>query len=445
MKPIMLFTVFLALLSHAFTQTEERVSEKNVRIAIPELKYKFNASGTHYIKASLLGQTWVRYSEMNPGTMIYDSPADAYMDIGLRRLRFSMWAQITDKLFFYTQFGQNNFSFLSKRHTGAFFHDAVTEYNILPQLSVGGGLTGWNGLSRYASPSIGSMVTLDAPLYQQVTNGVSDQFVRKLSVYAKGQLGKLDYRLSIASPMAVQNSVVALPAISEDATYSATAPKLQSQTYIFWQFFDKESNTLPYMAGTYLGKKKILNIGAGYIHQKEAMWHLNTDSDTVLTDMLLLGADIFLDLPLSEKGNTLTVYAAFNHLDFGPNHLRNVGVMNPATGTQGTASFNGAGVGFPMIGTGAVLYGQAGYKFRDRLTGEGTLQPFLAGQFARFEKLNDPMLMLEAGLNWLIHGTHNGKLSLCYQSRPVFEQQSNEHVKLSSRKGMTVVQYQISL
>ena len=34
--------------------------------------------------------------------------------------------------------------------------------------------------------------------------------------------------------------------------------------YIKWQFFDKESNVMAQNQGAYLGKKKVLAIGAGF-------------------------------------------------------------------------------------------------------------------------------------------------------------------------------------
>ena len=415
------------------------------KLVIPELKHTFNASGSHYVKATVVAQTWARYSDMNPGTLIYDTPTSSYTDIGIRRLRISTWAQVTDRVFVYAQFGQNNFNFLSKRYTGAFFHDAITEFKVAPQLSIGGGLTGWGGLSRFSSPAVGSVLGIDVPLYQQVTNGITDQFLRKLSIYAKGQIGKLDYRIALTSPMAAQNSSVALPAISKDANFSLAAPKLQTQAYLYWQFFDKENNTLPYTTGTYLGKKKILNLGAGFIHQKDAMWYLNSSNDTTSTDMLLLGVDLFLDMPMNKNGSAISAYLAYNNYNLGPNYVRNLGVMNPATGVYGNGTFNGSGVAFPMVGTGQTLYGQVGYKFKNGLLGTGTLLPYASVQYSQWKKLNDPMILLEGGVNWLIHGTHNAKITLAYQSRPVFELTTSGDYSTSTRKGMLTMQYQISL
>jgi hypothetical protein len=419
------------------------------KIVVPELRYKLNASGSHYFKATFVSQIWVRYSEMNPGSKIYDTPVNSYTDIGIRRLRIQAFGQLTNRIFFYTQFGENNFNFLSKRGVGSYFHDALTEYRIIPQLTIGAGLTGWSGLARFASPGVASIMGIDAPLYQQATNGATDQFLRKLSVYVKGQIGRLDYRAALTSPMAYQNTVASaapLP-IGKDSQFSLAAPRLQTQAYLFWQFFDKEADVLPYTTGTYLGKKKVFNIGAGFIHQEAAMWHLNTAAgDTVNTDMLLLGVDAFLDIPVNENGCAVSAYLAYNNYDMGPGYLRNSAPMNPATGVDPAASFNGAGTAFPMIGTGQTVYGQLGYKLKDKLLGDsGTLMPYVTAQYARLKKLDDPMLLFSGGLNWLIHGTHQGKLTLDYQSRPIFQANSAGELLETSRKGMLTLQYQISL
>jgi hypothetical protein len=410
---------------------------------IPEMKYSWN-NNKQYIKFMAVNQIWLRYSQMNPGTEIDKHAVSNYTDVGIRRLRFSVLAQLTNRLFFYTQFGQNNFNFLSKRNTGAFFHDATTEYKCLPQLQIGAGLTGWSGLARFASPAVGSVMGIDVPLYQQVTNGVNDQFLRKLSVYAKGQISRLDYRLALSSPMTIANSLVEINPISQNAEFSLLPPKLQTQGYVFWQFLDKESNTLPYTTGTYLGKKKIVNLGAGWIHQKNAMWNLNDDNDTVMHDMFLLGADLFVDLPIGKKGAALSSYLAYTNYNLGPNYVRNVGVMNPANGTDGSV-FNGSGVAFPMIGTGHTFYWQGGYKFKnDLLPQGGTFMPYASVQIGDYNRLNDLMFMWNAGLNYFIHGTHAGKLTLEYQSRPVFDDVAGDLVAIS-RKGMAVLQFQIAL
>jgi len=410
-----------------------------------QLKFNLTEDGKEYIRFTFLNQVWLRYTDANPGTTVNGTAQSQIFDIGLRRTRMQLYGRVSPRVFFYTQFGLNNFTYNSKQFSGAFFHDAVTEFTVHEKwLSIGAGLTGWSGLSRYASPSVGSILSLDAPLYQQSTNGVNDQFLRKLSVYAKGKIGKLDYRFALSKPMAIQNAVASVGALSSVSDFALTPPKLQTQGYVMYQFLDQEDNTIPYSVGTYLGKKRVFNIGLGFIYQPQAMWKLNSLADTVFSQMLQMGIDVFYDAPLNkEKGNAITAYCAFNLFDFGTNYIRNVGVMNPANGVNSNGSFSGSGNSFPMIGSGNTLYLQVGYLFKKELIGKGTIQLYGASQYASYDRLNDNMLMFEGGLNWLIEGTHNSKISINAQSRPVFKIQSDGSITSTQRKGMIQLQYQI--
>lgn len=412
-----------------------------------QIRLNLSEDGKEFIKFTFLNQTWVRYTDANPGTLVNGYSHQQIFDIGLRRTRMQLFGQISPRVFFYTQFGMNNFTYNSKQFQGAFFHDAVTEFKVHDKmLSIGGGLTGWSGLSRYSSPSVGSILTLDAPLYQQTTNGINDQFLRKLSVYAKGKLGKLDYRIAITKPMATQNAVAPISALNLHSDFSPEPAKLQSQGYFMYQFLDQEDNLIPYTTGSYLGKKKIVNLGAGFVYQPDAMWNLTTAGDTAHSDMLLLGADVFLDIPLNaDKQNALTSYVAFNYMNLGPDYVRNSGVMNPANGVNASGTFNGAGNAFPMIGTGSTLYVQLAYLMKKELIGKGTLQFFGATQLSSFDRLQDPAAMYEFGFNWLIQGTHNSKISLNYQGRPVFNTAPDGTVNYSHHRGMIQMQYQIMI
>lgn len=420
-------------------------AQNPVKTSVLELKKNFNESGSHYIKATVVGQFWTRYTEMNPGTTLDGFALGSTTDFGIRRLRFNVWSQLSDRVFFYAQFGQNNFNYTSKLYTGAFFHDAVAEFKVHPKmLSFGTGLTGWSGLSRFAAPSAGSILGVDAPLYQQVTNGITDQFLRKLSVYAKGKLWKLDYRLIISKPMLASNSSVSIGTLNQNAaTYSLRPQKMQTQGYLNYQFFDQEDNTLGYMAGSYHGNKKILNIGAGWIQQNNALWRLGTSNDTINENMLLLNADVFMELPLSDKKNTISAYVAYSDYHLGQNYVRNLGVMNPANGVNGNGTFNGAGDAYPILGTGQTLFTQIAYKFKDNLLKTlGTLQIYGQVQISNLQGLKDQMQCYEGGVNWLISGNHRSKLTLAVQSRPVF---SNTDKTELSRKGMFIMQYQIAI
>lgn len=434
MKKLIVTIASVLLQATAFAQNGNKINE---------LRLNLNADGSHFVKATFANQTWVRFTDTNPGTTLDGYDVKNLFDIGLRRTRFQLFGKVHDRVFFYAQIGQNNLSFNGTRKAGLFVHDALGEIELAKEVvSVGAGLTAWSGLSRFASASIANQLAFDAPLYQQATNDVNDQFLRKYSVYAKGKIRKLDYRLAVSKPMTLKNSTVQDITLSENSKFAPTPPKPQFQGYFMLQLKDRESNLTPYNGGTYLGQKDILTVGAGFITQKDAMWH-QEGTETRFENMKLWSADVFYEHPLNKaQGNAVTVYAAYSITDFGKNYVRNLGVMNPANGVNAKAAFNGAGNAFPMMGTGSTLFVQAGYLFGKNLLGKmGTLQPYADVQYSRFDLLKDTMAMYEAGLNWLIDG-QRAKMSVGYQSRPVY---GGRDYRVTGRRGMSVAQLQVSI
>lgn len=423
---------------------------------LQEMKLKLNEDGSHYLKSTFLNQVWLRYNQSNPGTLVLGQPTDQTVDIGLRRTRLQFFGQLTDHVFFYTQFGQNNFNYLSGQNatnTGnrkfqAFFHDALGEYKVWKgndRLFLGGGLTIANGLSRFSQPSVSSIMTMDVPVFAQATVDQTDEFSRKLSVYARGQVGRLDYRLVLSDPFPITSNGSPAPVLNSSATFAQMGHHKQYQGFFAYNFFDKESHVTPYMTGTYLGKKKVFNVEAGFITQNKAMWTRETlASDTVYHAMNLYSVALYYDAPLNaSKGTAISAYAGFFGYDFGPDYLRYNGIMNPANGLKGGNILNSSGNAFPMFGTGQVIYAQMGYLMKQDLLGEGhgTLMPYASLMSADYERLSDRMNVYNIGINWLIKG-HNAKLSLDYQSRPVYEQQGTDWVS-TGQKGQAVLQYQV--
>jgi hypothetical protein len=74
---------------------------------------------------------------------------------------------------------------------------------------------------------------------------------------------------------------------------------------------------------------------------------------------------------------------------------------------------------------------------------QGTLQVYANGQYAIYNRLADPLLVWNAGLNWLING-HHSKFTLDYQNRPYFTENNVGLLKQKNRYGQLVLQYQIS-
>jgi hypothetical protein len=425
------------------------------------LKFYTNSKdSSNWIKLNMCSQIQARYTENNPYSLVNGFSQGYTTDLAIRRIRFVLSGQLTDRIAFYMQFGQNSMNYLSTRKTGAFFHDVTTDYAVIKKyFHLGFGLNGWNGPSRFSNTSVASIMPLDPPGYQEVTNDTYDQFVRRLGVYAKGKIGKLDYRLSAAKPFAAQTGSAIDPLNNVSSTFSVRPPNLVYQGYLMYQFLDQESNFGPGTTGSYLGKKRIFNVGAGFYTQQKGMMYLNPKSviaDTVYQDIMLFAADVFWDTPINkEKGTAISVYFAYSNYNYGTNFMRIQGPANPTNGISTAAiaktysvisnyDKQNYGNAVPYLGTGNILYTQIGYKFKDGLLkSQGTLQPYVNGQYAIYDRLADPMFVWCAGINWLVKG-NNSKFTIDYQNRPYFTENSLGQLKQKNRYGMWVLQYQVS-
>lgn len=459
MKKVILFLSLLPLSSIA---QKKKGEETNTRT---DLRYNLNESGSHYFKVTFLNQTWLRLNESNPGSTVTSDPKSQTFDIGLRRTRIQLFGQITDRVFLYTQFGMNNFNKISafpgyntngttsNRKIAAFFHDALGEYEVHRKgtnfIRFGGGLTVVNGLSRFSQPGVASIMTTDVPVFAQATVDQTDQFARKLSFYSRGQIGKVNYRIDVADPFPIETNGNVPPTLGNNAVFASKNHKKQFQGLLIYNFFETEDNTTPgYMTGTYLGKRKVLNLEAGIISQKNATWRKPV-SDTIYENMNLWSVAAYLDMPVNKaKGTAISSYLGFFHTDYGTGYLRYNGIMNPASGT--TKPLSGVsgtqGNAFPMFGTGDVIYAQAGYKLKDALLGnQGTLMPYASLQHANYARLEGGMNVWNVGMNWLMKG-HTAKLSLNYENRPIYKNSETiNRLTPEGRRGAWVLQYQISI
>lgn len=398
------------------------------------LKVRLNEDGSKYFRLISWHQVWATTQNVanDPGGMKLST------DFLLRRSRFLMFAQINKRFLVLTHFGLNNLSTASMDPVGKgsgaqiFMHDAWADFAVLPKvLHVGGGLHYWNGVTRLANQSTLNMLTLDAPGHNWGTIGLTDQFARHLGFFAKGKLGKLDYRVSVNQ--ALKNNFFgevdyeSLPA--NQAVYHNPdhlgGGKIYA-AYFNYQFLDQESNTLPYMVGSYLGTKRVLNIGAGFFHHEDGASHKNDVGTTVIDDVNSFGADIFFDSPVGENGQAVTAYASFVSHDMGPN----------MTGAPVRPALVGG------VGTGNITYGQLGYltpKFSDKLR----VQPYLHYTRRNLEAYesyeNAHSSQFGAGVNLYLDG-HNAKLSLEYQRN-----QSQQETGTPTPKGLLRLQMMLYL
>lgn len=401
------------------------------------LKIKFNDDGSKYLRVISWAQVWTRYNNNNEGTLRNGAAADNTFDIGLRRARMLFLSQISPKFLILMHFGINNQNALSNSNAnnagnawkpGIFFHDVWTEYNVTKgktssgmayELSLGAGLHYWNGLTRLTNASTLNFMTLDAPIVNWPTIDAADEFARMMGIYAKGKLSKLDYRVAVNMPFATQAGIQGGSATGRTG-YNRKNNSVNLQGYFNWQFFDQESNLLPFMVGTYLGTKKVFNIGAGFEHGFDAMVEYTSTTDSSVKAMSHFAADMFLDLPLSSKKDAITAYAAYYNYNFGKNYVRSIGIMNMA---------QVGGNAYPTVGTGSAFHAQVGYllpkggsALRIQPYANVTLQNWEGNVSKDVNNLGNQIGWFangNVGCNWLIEG-HHAKITTDVGLRPDF-------------------------
>lgn len=410
------------------------------------LKINLNPEGTKSVRFILWNQIWARSLDMNPGTMIGGESATKQEDIGLRRLRLLAYAQISPRYMIVTHIGINNQTFINGgaagsagtggygagKKPGLFFHDAWNEYAlVLPEkdkkfsMSVGGGLHYFMGLSRMTMSSTLNYMTIDAPIFNWPLIESSDQFARQIGVFAKGKYDRLEYRVSINKPFAT--NLVPTDVASADvarAVDNNNNAKWSKAGYFEYQFLDIESNFLPFKVGSYLGTKKMFNLGAGFYTAPSAtQTSVNGNVEHHATH--LFAADAFLDLPIGDpaKKMAVTAYSVFYNYDFGPNYLRNIGIMNEGVldpGFTGSNALSGPGNLQPMIGTGNIFYTQAGILLPNaNEKPKVRIQPFAAYTYKNFDALEKASNQFDLGTNFFIDG-HHAKITAQYSTRPVY-------------------------
>ncbi|MDJ0365398.1 hypothetical protein QMK33_09550 [Hymenobacter sp. H14-R3] len=439
----------------------------------PGMKVNLSPDGSKYLRFLLWTQVYARYNENNTNTLRGpNNPKSSQLDFGLRRSRMVIMAQLSPRFLVYTHLGINNQNAVSGgvspgvdgKKPQFFIHEAVTEYKVNKYLNLGAGLHYYNGISRLTNASTTSILTMDLPLTNFPTIDAIDQFARWIGVYAKGRVGKFDYRLSMSDPFLTNlptnpnyvvggvqtgnplglgvNSTVGGVTTNRGTNAAQYNPQNDGhvyQGYFTYNFLEPEANLLPYTQGTYLGTKRVLSIGAGFMYNQNGMYSRATNSAVNLAsltpgsdlyaavptdkhDIKLFGADVFYDAPLDTASRTaLTFYGVYYNYNFGPNYVRFVGAENPGYGGVATR-----GNAVPQSGTGGSVYGQLGFLMPKNTLGKKVrLQPYVAYLHSNYEGLRTSdgnikgVNVYDLGANVLIDG-HNAKVTLNYRARPDF-------------------------
>ncbi|MBF9238995.1 hypothetical protein I2I05_16455 [Hymenobacter sp. BT683] len=432
------------------------------------MKINISPDGSKYLRFLTWHQVWSRYTQNNTGTLrAPGKPQAEQVDFALRRSRMIVLAQLNPRFLVYTHIGINNQTAVSGGVAPAtdgkkpqlFVHEAVVEYKVNKYMSLGAGMHYQNGLSRMTRASTVNFLTMDAPLTNWPTIEAIDQFVRGIGVYAKGRVSKLDYAFSVnesfltnqAGPFSTAVGLGVTNATSGEnrgrnvAEYNPQGTNHVYQGYLAWEFLEQESNLLPFNVGTYLGTKRVFNLGGGFFYNADGM--VSRPTDNVLTaaqtaaaasagfssfnnaanqvqthDIGLWSLDAFFDTPINkESGTAFTAYAVYYNYDMGPNHVRFIGASNPGYGTDARR-----GNAVPHSGTGQVGYVQAGFLLPKNLLGPKLrVQPYASHLLASYEGLRDAsgekkgVNIFDAGANFYVDG-HNAKFTINYRARPDF-------------------------
>ena len=397
-KNYQLILSLLLLISKAYGQ--ESGGKEGESHSYKPLVLKLDETGKKYIRFITWHQMWGSDDNLSEG------PGFKMM---VRRSRFLTYAQVSPRFLILTHFGLNtltgaNADPIGNRNTPdgtingpqLFLHGAWTEFKVSTggQLYVGAGLHYWNGLSRLTSASTLNFMTLDNYRQAWATLGLSDQFARHLGVYAKGILGKFHYSVAFNEP--IENALGSADAVDlaeGSVSYSGRRvledrAGVVTEGYFEYQFLDQESKKLPYRVGSYLGKKRVFNIGAGFFSHANGTVRIENGLPQG-ENVFHYALDAYYDAPLG-KG-AVNAYVAYHNFDYGPGY------------TLGTT-----------YGTGTSVNGQFGYLL-PKFSEKGRLMPYVAYSNRDFEAFNNPANTFQVGANWFING-HHAKITLEYSS-----------------------------
>jgi len=393
------------------------------------IKFNFTEDGKNFTKIGIGAQIWARYIDLNPGTIGADGkPLSNDFDVSLRRTTFSFLTKF-DRFTFFSMIGvssQTNTKSIGKYNASGknaefFLYDVWGSYKILPKhLTMGMGLNMYNGLSRYSSATSSGALSADVPSI--ATTGVitNYQSARQLGIFATGKFGKFDYRISLAKPF-IANTLKSDTIIGR--AYETKNNNLGIKGYFTYQFWDQESNEMPFTKSTYIGTKKVLNLGFGFDYNPESTATVDDRGNvTKIYDKKHFAVDLFMDLPLANNA-ALTFYTAAFKFNYGPNYLLSYGTMN---------TFTIGGIDEPQHGTGSAYNTQIGYLIPNKNKDAVRIQPYYTFTCKDFDALNSKALHHNIGSNFYFAG-HKAKFGLEYQIRPVFKDQN-----LDTYKGMII-------
>ena len=346
------------------------------------------------------GQKWFRvisWAQFQANTNL-DAPDNVRAtSFQMRRARVLTLAQINPKFLLVTHFGLNSLNAGNMHPVGKnenaqlFLHGMWAQWNINADHTVGGGLHYFNGISRLNNQSTLNMMTLDNNRSSWAHIGLTDQFARHMGIFAKGKFGRLQYRVSANDPLvsSLDGRDPGAAAVYRGTELLGTGDAGRVYAgYFDYQFLDQESNFLPYKVGTYLGGKKVFNLGFGFFNHANGSVVLE-NNQLKGQDVNIVAFDAFYDAPVGGNNAAITAYAVIQSNDYGKDYM------------LGSA-----------YGTGSMLYTHIGYLLGGDKA-KKRFQPYIALMNYSYDATSDNRTQTKLGVNMFMSG-HNSKLTLEY-------------------------------
>lgn len=364
------------------------------------MKVNLDTEGKKYFRITAWAQVWGEYNDNVPEN-------ESATSMILRRARIMSYAQLNDKFLILTHFGLNSLkaNTMSPRGRGEAsqlsLHDAWVQYALTKDHYIGSGLHYWNGISRLNNTSTLNLLTLDNNRQSWATLGLSDQLVRHIGVYAKGNFDKFQYRVAINE--AITNGLDLREATDIYAVYGGRrllGSKHSGKTfagYFEYNFMELESNFLPFKVGSYLGTKKIFNVGAGFFSHPKGSVILDR-TELKGENVSIFAVDAFYDAPIGENKGAITAYATYQKNNYGYNYYYNV------------------------YGTGSMVYGHLGYVLP--MIKSTKYQPYVSYASNSYDAVSYNRDIVGLGLNVYMSG-HNSKLTLEYRNEKLGSDKTN--------------------
>ncbi|UYW01236.1 hypothetical protein K5I29_12410 [Flavobacterium agricola] len=391
-KFYVLMLLFVLPMNYAYSQYADEYNSGMV--------FKMNEDGSKYTRAMLWGQAWFQdYEGRNPN--------DGF---SVKRARILMYSQLNDRFFILTHFGVNGINANNLTPDGKttdvtfFLNEMFLQYKVNQYLNIGGGLSNWGGISRLNGQGSINMLTLDNNRNSTVTSGLSDQLGSQLGIFFNGVVGKVNYRFTIADALVnTLDTNTPLPLQPNEEKYLGRK-LLDKGKYVFagyvdYQFLEKENLSLPYRVGTYLGSKKVFNVGAGFFTHADAIVKANENGELSTYGVTHLNVDAFYDSPIGNNNAAITAYAQFQNSKMGDNYVYQT-----------------------AVGNGNTFYTHVGYLIAKDVKDEkerlrNRWQPYVAYSHRNFTALPKVAQDIKVGVNFYLDG-HNAKITAEYLNSP---------------------------